>query len=1382
VETEVIVSKAIEVILTQAGREAAKKLVSTVFSKNHDQFPQLAKRAALKLDKQYNHALFGGDMVNVLTAPEVLETLKQFLNPFDQPVKEDFPETIHWENLPTDFFEQMKMLVLSELYQAPAFNSSVIEMLHMIQQDNVYMEVTAIRQNQEEFYPEVLNQLIQLTEKTKAKQLASTPQRKKYSAPPEYIPRHLYPISELYEPYIQPKGTLAELLATQHRVIVASAAGMGKSTELLQLAYQYSIDHSKFPLMIQLNTYTGEKLEVLLKRECEGWRSINQSPLILIFDGLDEIHDNYREIFISRLFVFIKQFCDVSIVVACRDNFLNSILLSSEHKQFFVGKLKELSPWDVIVHARKKLGEKDGDVFIATLQQLNIFEIALSPFFMTFLLEAYQRDKALPVSKIDLFEKLIEHRIIKDHERFAAKGIRLDKRSEFIKQEIERLALIMEAAGRNYINEVEFQKLIPKYDDHRELIEHTFLFDKANQTTWQFDHNNFQEYLAAKGLSNKPLDKIKELIALPPDYKVIKPTWVNTLSFLFIQIDRSSGSFEGLLSWLIQTDPELLLRFEKDRVDLPIREDIFKRILHEYQDKGIVTRSEKFDVTDLANFVSDSIATLEFLLSRLKEATSTLVIGEICRMLPNFKSVQQARPEFKNLLESIIMAASTATEAKYYAMSALRALGWQNKESFETFFPTISMDGQYERAGVFRYLTDSGFQDDYVDLIIRISTDIEKHQVHVNSPPLRKEAILGDESINREACFLSIQSPDALSKVLKFLANTEDRGQFDSLGRNLLENGLLETVGRWICAGHRTLLDEVIELFLAITRYHQERAEQFTDFFNSIDTIEEVRSKVLQKGDSDNHTFYSLALLIDDQFANDLVTRYKNNELSDRQAIAIRGGLNWSHNRKVHDLFYEQINAVSGNKFLYINHGVDWAQIRKNRLQKDLALLQDREEFFRKIREIFTLEEKGILNEEDLWNFNKKHFSDENFFDNNLAIDVLRHDIPKPITLDKALAYFADQNWQSFQINKLVKFDSQNIAVLGEDEKNFVKSWCDRKMPEANFSTAIGETRYRYLEVYLAYWIKRFDFSYSDLIYLDLLWVNSNCMIYKIREEKEDEVHVDLGDWVVLKVGLEKVKKKILENFNTGIKNVSVLRHHLTLCWRHKIVEALPYIETILSKENLTSNDLADLCIKFIEMGGSISIVETILSSNTSLDRHDRNKLIESLIEHSSIWVLTYLESKLQEGDEEEKKTCAKYLMNSGRKKGLEYYSAWVRCNKTFDDFIGSKQFLAVPPDESAPLLLEMLEAYVQPGFDRDHLHAQDQDLLETLCRIGSEKKEHYLKVQEKFHELLKNYDAKILHYYLKRLELLFYTRETKILSLTDVAEHVDALLERTSR
>jgi hypothetical protein len=1375
-------------LISILGKEGVKALYSKICSSQDDPFESIITSVAKKLDTRYNGELLGGNLKESLIDPEVSRILKKFLLPFDEPTKDDFKPFIYFNNLPEDFFDQLKQAILCELFESKYYQDRIILILNSHKIDSIERSVVRgegvskeILDKVNQLFGEFESQRNATSAAIERRKISHLPTKKLYKFDHDYIPRLLFPIQEENNPFPKAQFSLLELIEKENRLLLLSSAGMGKTVEMEYLAAHFSaVNESFFPIKVSLNLYTGEEIEKTLAQEFPNWQQVPPESLVLIFDGLDEVHINHFDLAINKLIAFSHLFCNSKIIIACRDNFYNQAFARAHNGRpfFSVFKLKELDHWSIVRFINKTLDESQTDVFMNLIHEQDLYNILSSPFFLKYVLKIYIDDERLPISKVEIFEKLIEHRFVKDKERFAAKGIKIDKKQLLIETEIQRLALVIEAMGRNYITDLEFEQIIPDYDEIRQLVEHSFLFDRTKTGIWQFEHNNFQEFLAAIALAKKGFESIKKLTAIPPDYKIIKPTWVNTIAFLIILLKKESEVFNAVLSWLLEVDRELLLRFEKERVDLEIRERIFVAILEDYQSKGIVTRSEKFDIRDLAKFISDSEKVIFYLINRLEQTDKHLIIAEICSILPRLEHSKKSRGRIQMTLEDHIKNANAQEESKCYCLYALAELNWQQKNSFVAFLPSLNLESsQYERSGVYKYLTNSGFQDDYVDLLIQMVEYDEGTRVYRNTTPSRKNFDLGDESINRDECFKSVSSISGLQKTLKFLAKSHENHENDFAVSHLLED-IFTKIEKIFLDGNKELFETTIEVLPSFTKsYRKEFNSIFVGFFSNTNTLDRA-CHALFPTRSENNSFYQLlASIVNTEFISFLIDEFDNGRLTDDDVFSIRNCLSFTRPSATHDQFYEAITKKSNEKFVY-PETPSWQELNERRYRNDLDLLANKEQFLNRIEEIFELEGKDSINKEDLWDFRKKYVEDENYFDNNLVLEVLRHDLEKPIPRERIRKdYFKGKNWEYFQISTLLRYDSQSLVSLGTREINFIRQWCNKSLQIANFPKAINNKVYQIMETQLGYFIMRFNFDYPDEVYLNLLWVDCINLPQKRDSDIKKNERTSLGDWIIQKVGLAKVSEGILNNFKVGIQSSSVLTHHIDLCKRHRIVEALPDIEINLNSDALLSHDILPILDNYLELGGNIKVVEKILLNDTRLDTNSQLRLIEKLIKHSSSFIGEYLETKLNlDGGSEQKIDYAKYLMNLGRVIGLSYYKNWIKDKGTFHDWIDQKSFIKIPYDKSLPLLIEILEIYINPNFDKEYLRAQDQDLLECLNIIGSSDEKFYKLVRAKYYELIQQFEAKILYYYLRKLDESYYTNRAKEMPLLEVINLVDSL------
>ena len=297
-----------------------------------------------------------------------------------------------------------------------------------------------------------------------------------------------------------------EIITNFNRVTLLSDAGVGKTTELGRVSRYFSNENSVYyPFFFQLNKYVNHNIKELLPKE---WEALPESKQVIILDGLDEIESKNRNDAIRQIELFSEQYPNTHILISCRTNFYDpeKEQLSGTLSKFSSYVLLELGQEEIEGYIESELQQGAGD-FNKEISNNRLYELLKIPFYLVCLVEIFKKNDSLPKNKAEIFEQLLLERIELDSEHFRTTTTKeLRKEEQRIVETLKKLALGMEVLGRNYITDDEYQQLI---NDKalRDLIEHCTVWtkDETEELKWQFEHNNFQEFLAAKLLSNESL-------------------------------------------------------------------------------------------------------------------------------------------------------------------------------------------------------------------------------------------------------------------------------------------------------------------------------------------------------------------------------------------------------------------------------------------------------------------------------------------------------------------------------------------------------------------------------------------------------------------------------------------------------------------------------------------------------------------------------------------------------------------------------------------------------------------------------------------------------------------------------------------------------------
>jgi len=180
------------------------------------------------------------------------------------------------------------------------------------------------------------------------------------------------------------KATLIEVTQYEAQVVLVSDAGMGKSTELKQLAATFCAEEKqKSPCFLKLAHYNGGTVHDILPKSAQ---SLNPASSVLIMDGYDEIPDQHRTTFRQNLIHYTKNNPKTKIIFSMRSVFVQE---SSElYHSFRFCKLLELTSDDV--GARLALEDISLAVFMKEVNRRDLTKLLYTPFYLENLIKFFR--------------------------------------------------------------------------------------------------------------------------------------------------------------------------------------------------------------------------------------------------------------------------------------------------------------------------------------------------------------------------------------------------------------------------------------------------------------------------------------------------------------------------------------------------------------------------------------------------------------------------------------------------------------------------------------------------------------------------------------------------------------------------------------------------------------------------------------------------------------------------------------------------------------------------------------------------------------------------------------------------------------------------------
>jgi len=1178
-----------------------------------------------------------------------------------------------------------------------------------------------------------------------------------------YLQRAVAPVEQTasigssYHWHYKPADTL-EIITQQSRVVLLGDAGSGKTTELQRIASHFSsAEAGFFPFLVRLNKYINQKIDDFLP---ENWTEIPGKQLLVLLDGLDEIEAQNRNGAIRQIELFAEQNPDTHMVVSCRSNFYKTELgpSSASLKDFHSYTLLGLSHGAITEYLTARLGNRT-HAFSRLIGDNNLWSLVELPFYLGQLVNEFLRDDALPSNKAQLFERLIRDQIAYDIEHFRT-TLNLDAKVDTAIATLERVALSMESLGRNYVSREEYERIVPDAD-LRSLISHYSGWNKTEgeKEQWQFAHNNLQEYLAARVLSKQDLQTIKAFISFAPEHKRLFPSWINSLAFLVSILDANGRMFQNLIAWILESQPEVVVKFEPDKIDTTTRIALFKNIFEYYKVRQIPIDRDKFDYSELARF-GQSDDSVDFLIAEATSAGNDRTLANSIQLLGDSVIPRSRRKTVTRLLVDTTINSEAEDYVRNRALMALADLELNSQDVINEIVPAIrSSDNQWVRFGLYYFLYLSDYLDENIEVFFEglqylgaFSQRLFDEQWHL---------VKGLERVN---------SPRAIKKILAYL-----RDHISEIDQYSFE-GTIETIAKNAANAYvqePALLDLALELMIALRRHRiRPHSGDFLLFFELTHTQLVAFQKVLANRSNYQDPFFTLAVLATKECLEYFVQQYEERNITNDEVWMFQNQLAWEKGGQ-YMAFSQMINEKSGDKFVLPSPKSADSK-RKESSINDIDLLFDQEAFTREVRHIFEAGAKDTMSKDDVFEITKDQWETPKF--SYLAIRILSQISAKePVAYERVIEIINSWDWELFRASVLYeRFSNDSTLTLSREQRTVVAQWCENNIGNIDFKTALitkqeGQGSTSWTALYLWSFLRRLDLKYPKAVLRDMLsfdWI---------------EGHQFFGiEYLESRLNHEDIAERILENLEHTIENDNVLVNHLRFCERYSIKEVVPYALAEM-RNPARSEHVRTIALEIV--GKLSNEIRTLEGELTIITDGFKWKLVDRLVELGSTKAHSFLLSILATEDEREQFKAAMYLLSLQDITGLRFYVAWIEQHKDFheSDSMGSVLRKLRTP-ESIPFLMELLRIGYEKELSQDQFHTLDRAALDALNTVAMQSEESYGQVRERVQVFIETNIGRLrnvnfLYQYLDSLERSFYLNRSTPLSLDEVLVKVNSIV-----
>lgn len=1073
------------------------------------------------------------------------------------------------------------------------------------------------------------------------------PKKRQYKLPENYIIRKLVDNDNNINFYYNKGETLESIIKKENNVALIGWAGTGKSTELEFLAYKLSFPTEIFyPFHIKLNIHT----EKAIKNYISEIDKVPQNLIVVLLDGLDEVQAGSFDTVSRRIQEFNDEFPEAKIIVSCRSNFYTTIIEDNKLnslKGFKSYYLSKLSYEDIISYLQNKIPLKV-ESFLTEINSKKLENLLSIPYYLIKLSEQYSQNNNVSNSKAELFEEVISSNIKKDVTRYFTSN--KESHEKKMRNLLEKLAFILEYQGKNHCSWADIITIFENENDLNMIKSSASLLNGSEglESTWQFNHNNIQEYLSAKVLSRLKFIEIKNLITFKPDFSKVKPTWVNTISFLITILDKNSKTRNDLISMLTKNEPELIIKFEPDKLDSQIKFEVFKNIFNYYKKEERWINRTKFNSLELSKF-SMTEQTLMFLIQEMQlhqpENSISNALGLIVFFDLETEFLNQ-KNEVKKLIENRLF--NNKIKSSQLEIRAYLELFTLSLEEFKKLISKYSnYNDSFIRYTLFSGIHKQGYQDEYIDFVIE---QIQKLMAN----EMNERETLSNENYELNECIKTVKTQSSFIKILDFLANDYGKVASSIYFTEIIQNTLI-SISK-LFPNDVTLFEKVKNLFtIDSNALHGEKTEKFIDFFDTMDSRLKVFKEMYESINAETryYTFRKLAHLANEDCVVFLANEFKVGAISKEFVF------NFQHHFNKYDdhqlLFNKLVNEVEPIELPAYRDIEKEKNIRNERTKE---LLFDVVKFKNAIEQLFIDAGKDELTYEEIWEIHKTEWEGKYL---PIVYSTTRI-YNKDETRNRfKLLEWLDKAWDWYSISKIIEFikDVEDPSFTKE-QNEYIINWCNETVKHIDFKTALtypdeNSTSADRKSIWLSFLLRHFNLiKYNQEIYLDLL---SFC---KWSERTEE---VDIFDFVETIIPNDQINHRVLRNLSEGIQYYLVLENHLNYCIKNNLRQASKLFVNYLKNKHNSRHKILDA---FIQLEGDIKQLEDLVMIIQDDFKFEIIKILikvkSSMIERH---ILTCFNS---ENDDFIKLKYSNFLIQLQNKTGLEYYIKYVKKHKHAPD------------------------------------------------------------------------------------------------------------------
>lgn len=942
---------------------------------------------------------------------------------------------------------------------------------------------------------------------------------------------------------------LYEICQKERRIVLLGDAGCGKTTVLKQVSHHACDDYHT--LFISLSDYSGQEIDYLISNSYPDYKSLS---LFLIFDAFDEAGERNRDTFARKLNLFISNYPRTTVLISVRNNFY--MFSCGEEGVSKFTEFKEYGLYPLTGNDIRDYSERNGidfQTFNAELNRNGLRTLSYNPFYLVNLIKLMKEKSHLP-AKRELMNEIIKMSFRLDKNKFMNPDIVYEREYD-LRRLLQKVAFAMQCMeDKVHISTINYQHLFNV--EERKLLCYSSLFLQNDNEEWQFEHNNFREYLAAEYLGDLELETIKEVLCCNKEKTKIRESWENVISYLVLIYERND-----LFEWMKDISDSLLVKFEISRVDDVARNDIFIKIFNSYAEKNMWINHGQNSVEELVNF-GQSATTLKFLLKEIENPRHYWALSNALNLLNSFDNLYNKDEAIRNVLYECIISNEIREYEKKTAICTLANLDLQTTEITISLINMLESEkSEYFHNGVVYYIIHCNLQEDYIDVLLNELEYSDKHYkgYACNIGWKVKNAIL------------QIQGKNAIQKILEYYSSKENH----SSDKKEIFQHLIDRMIYFYQNGDHMVFDVVFRTLLSSqNHYHTILADNYNQFFTQTNTVSKAFDKAvelyLQGAENNDIVFEFLFYLVDDENIEKLIKHYE-----EQPAVYGQLFLSFTVNLAFDNKYLSrctELLQINGVEVPPPRKPIDYEGIRKQGNQIYFDSLFDGEKYQNLIEKLVEMVGEPQITYDTIQD---KFLNIQNY-------ETIEHEMLMPVVWDIHEINFEDQqvlhftshiqDWDGFSISNIYKCISTNYYKIDitEAQKNYINIYCDYVIQAIDFSAEISdknnnEVSYSWRLLYFCFFTDYFSFEYSKEIVKKLTVVPRYLFDRNYSDERI------FSNYITTHLTFDELCECVKNNIENRSLCLWSKMEHIKFCKENKLPYALQLAEEICLNPKIDS-------------------------------------------------------------------------------------------------------------------------------------------------------------------------------------------------------------------